>query len=190
MPNFVLICDFLLIVQRWSFGDMKRSLLRGLSTSFRTTESSGIPFIHPVHRRFSMLYNNNRPGELPTESNGERVARVEERMQVLELLFKSYYVDDEIFRSLDYATRRDLANVHGANDRLVANSPISPEKPQLTLNHHQHDDDQQPVDATGFSHLFRNTTPAGESSTTLDDDRESSTHQLRNNGNTPPHDSH
>ncbi|CDH54374.1 hypothetical protein RO3G_02372 [Lichtheimia corymbifera JMRC:FSU:9682] len=178
------------IVQRWSFGDMKRSLLRGLSTSFRTTESSGIPFIHPVHRRFSMLYNNNRPGELPTESNGERVARVEERMQVLELLFKSYYVDDEIFRSLDYATRRDLANVHGANDRLVANSPISPEKPQLTLNHHQHDDDQQPVDATGFSHLFRNTTPAGESSTTLDDDRESSTHQLRNNGNTPPHDSH
>lgn len=167
---------------------MKRSLLRGLSTSFRTTESSGIPFIHPVHRRFSMLYNNNRPGELQNESNAERVARVEERMQVLELLFKSYYVDDEIFRSLDHANRRDLAKVHGANDRLVASTPASPEKPELTLNYHEHD--QEPIDATGFSHLFRNTTPADDSSTTLDDDRESSTHQLRNNGNSTPHDSH
>ena len=91
------------VVQRWSIGDMKQSLLNGLSTNFRTAPETGIPFIHPVHRRFSVL------NALPSaqESERERIARVEERMQVLELLFKAYYVDDEVFRSLDNANRRE-----------------------------------------------------------------------------------
>ncbi|KAI9253375.1 hypothetical protein BDA99DRAFT_519610 [Phascolomyces articulosus] len=95
------------VVQRWSVGDMKRSLLKGLSTNFRTAPETGIPFIHPVHRRFSIL---NAPLSA-NESERERIARVEERMQILELLFKAYYVDDEVFRSLDNANRRETGIV-------------------------------------------------------------------------------
>lgn len=89
------------VVHRWSVGDMKRSLLRGLQHNFKTSESS-IPLVHPLHPRFSM---QNLGADLGYESEGQRISRVEERMQVLELLFKAYYVDDEIFRSLDNANK-------------------------------------------------------------------------------------
>ncbi|KAI9495620.1 hypothetical protein BDB00DRAFT_759883 [Zychaea mexicana] len=43
---------------------------------------------------------------------GRRLASVEDRMQLLELVFKSYYVDDEVFRRLDVALKRpeDVGN--------------------------------------------------------------------------------
>ncbi|KAI9276084.1 hypothetical protein BY458DRAFT_506317 [Sporodiniella umbellata] len=87
------------VVHRWSVGDMKRSLLNGLQSKFKIT-NSGIPLVHPVHHRFSMT--DLSPME---ESESQRVQRVEERMQMLEMLFKAYYVDDEVFRSLDDANR-------------------------------------------------------------------------------------
>ncbi|KAI8333090.1 hypothetical protein BC941DRAFT_401803 [Chlamydoabsidia padenii] len=86
------------VVHRWSMGDMKRSLLRGLQTKFKT--EAGIPLVHPVHKRFS---NNNDFDS--NESETQRISRVEERMQVMELLFKAYYMDDEVFRSLDDANK-------------------------------------------------------------------------------------
>ncbi|KAI8138865.1 hypothetical protein BJV82DRAFT_629048 [Fennellomyces sp. T-0311] len=91
------------VVQRWSVGDMKRSLYKGLSTTFRTTDKTGIPFIGPVHRRFSTI--NLTDPSLLGETEAQRISHVEERMQILELLFKAYYVDDEVFRSLDNANR-------------------------------------------------------------------------------------
>lgn len=89
------------VVHRWSIGDMKRSLLRGLQDKFKTTDAAGIPLVHPVHKRFSVNDFNN----LGYESETQRISRVEERMQVMELLFKAYYVDDEVFRSLDNANK-------------------------------------------------------------------------------------
>ncbi|KAI8080391.1 hypothetical protein BDF21DRAFT_418922 [Thamnidium elegans] len=89
------------VVHRWSTGDRKRSLLRGLQSKFKTTES-GIPLVHPVHHRFSVTDLNNLDYD---ESETQRINRVEERMQMLEMLFKAYYVDDEVFRSLDDANR-------------------------------------------------------------------------------------
>ncbi|KAI9312370.1 hypothetical protein BX666DRAFT_1986808 [Dichotomocladium elegans] len=95
------------VVQRWSVGNMRQSLLRGLSNKFKTSPETGIPLINPVHRRFSVLYDDDRSKDMMTvpESEEERIGRVEERMQVLELLFKAYYVNDEVFRSLDNARR-------------------------------------------------------------------------------------
>lgn len=101
------------VVHRWSIGDMKRSLLRGLQSKFKITES-GVPLIHPVHHRFSVTDFNNL-GDYE-ESETQRINRVEERMQMLEMLFKAYYVDDEVFRSLDNANRA------GALNRMAANS--------------------------------------------------------------------
>ncbi|GAA5799861.1 hypothetical protein HPULCUR_005280 [Helicostylum pulchrum] len=89
------------VVHRWSTGERKRSLLRGLQSKFKITES-GIPLVHPVHHRFSVTDFNNLDYDEPET---QRVNRVEERMQMLEMLFKAYYVDDEVFRSLDDANR-------------------------------------------------------------------------------------
>ncbi|CAO3628351.1 unnamed protein product [Cunninghamella blakesleeana] len=93
------------VVHRWSVGDMKRSLLRGLHDKFKTSEKSGIPLVHPVHKRFSINQPMNGMQNLGLESETQRISRVEERMQVMELLFKAYYVDDEVFRSLDNANK-------------------------------------------------------------------------------------
>ncbi|OBZ81212.1 hypothetical protein A0J61_10739, partial [Choanephora cucurbitarum] len=93
------------VVHRWSVGNLKRSLLRGLHSKFKITES-GVPLVHPVHHRFSVTNLNDLSYE---DSEAQRINRVEERMQMLEMLFKAYYVDDEVFRSLDDANRVDTA---------------------------------------------------------------------------------
>ncbi|RCI04781.1 hypothetical protein CU098_012460 [Rhizopus stolonifer] len=117
------------VVHRWSVGNMKRSLLRGLHSKFKITES-GVPLVHPVHHRFSVTDLNNLHYE---DSEAQRINRVEERMQMLEMLFKAYYVDDEVFRSLDDANRagkfNNLDSARGvplnANDSARFGSPPS-----------------------------------------------------------------
>lgn len=124
------------LVHRWSVGEMRRSLLRGLQTSFKPTDSS-IPLVHPLHPRFSM---NNVPQDLAYESEGQRISRVEERMQMMEMLFKSYYVNDEIFRSLDNATKTVPASTAGS-----PNGPLFPSEKGA---------DVQRSNTGGFSHMF------------------------------------
>ncbi|GAB5594037.1 hypothetical protein Unana1_08937 [Umbelopsis nana] len=93
------------VVHRWSVGDMKKSLLRGLQSNFKT--EAGIPLVHPVHKRFSQQQQGYTPYS-PYEADPDRISKVEERMQSLELLFKAYYIDDEVFRSLDNANKQGL----------------------------------------------------------------------------------
>lgn len=104
------------VVQRWSVGNMKRSLLQGLQSKFKISES-GVPLVHPVHHRFSVTDFNNLDYDEPET---QRINRVEERMQMLEMLFKAYYVDDEVFRSLDDA------NKAGELSRMVDNQQFRP----------------------------------------------------------------
>lgn len=104
------------VVQRWSVGNMKRSLLKGLQSKFKISES-GVPLVHPVHHRFSVTDFNNLDYDEPET---QRINRVEERMQMLEMLFKAYYVDDEVFRSLDDA------NKAGELSRMVDNQHYRP----------------------------------------------------------------
>ncbi|KAI7875341.1 galactose oxidase [Lichtheimia hyalospora FSU 10163] len=125
------------LVHRWSVGEMRRSLLRGLQTSFKPTDSS-IPLVHPLHPRFSM---NNMPQDLAYESEGQRISRVEERMQMMEMLFKSYYVNDEIFRSLDNATK----SVPPGSTAGSPNGPLFPSEKGA---------DVQRSNTGGFSHMF------------------------------------
>lgn len=108
------------VVHRWSVGDMKRSLLRGLQNKFKTTDASGIPLVHPVHKRFSVTDFNN----LTNEPESQRISRVEERMQVMELLFKAYYVDDEVFRSLDNANKAKLGSLRRRGAPAVLGDPL------------------------------------------------------------------
>ncbi|KAI9312371.1 hypothetical protein BX666DRAFT_1866254 [Dichotomocladium elegans] len=153
------------VVQRWSVGNMRQSLLRGLSNKFKTSPETGIPLINPVHRRFSVLYDDDRSKDMMTvpESEEERIGRVEERMQVLELLFKAYYVNDEVFRSLDNA-RRGGGGGGGSNrsgdefERLRRRHV--PQDPERGVNEGLFTSLEKPQHASpstsddGFSHLF------------------------------------
>ncbi|KAI7868837.1 hypothetical protein BDF14DRAFT_1788236 [Spinellus fusiger] len=131
------------VVQRWSIGDMKRSLLRGLQSKFKTTDS-GIPLVHPVHHRFSVSDFRN----LEDETESQRVARVEERMQVLEMLFKAYYVDDEVFRSLESANRAS-----GEDKASSSSRPLFPDSEKVS--HRLPLDKGIDTPSTpGFSHMF------------------------------------
>lgn len=150
------------VVQRWSVGDMKRSLLRGLSKNFRTTDS-GVPFIDPVHHRFSM----QNLASLANETETERISRVEERLQVLEMLFKAYYVDDELFRSLDYANKQySLTDEKPESSTTRQGSSAAAAEPLFMSS----PPDEKITTATparevkdGFSHLFNKRSDSVES---------------------------
>ncbi|CDS11467.1 hypothetical protein LRAMOSA03730 [Lichtheimia ramosa] len=144
-------------VHRWAVGDLKRSLLRGLQSNFKTNESS-IPLVHPLHPRFSM----NNVSNLEYEPDGQRISRVEERMQILEMLFKSYYVNDEIFRSLDYATK---------------SSPRSPTAAEAGTMFPSSEKDSAIARSNtgGFSHMFNNRNSTDSS----DDDDDESRQRLK-----------
>ncbi|KAI9256771.1 hypothetical protein EDC94DRAFT_615656 [Helicostylum pulchrum] len=86
------------IVHRWSIGLMRKSLLNGLRTRF-SYHQVHIPMVQPVHRRFSE--KNITDEGITYESEEERMIRLEERLHMFEFLFQAYYIDDEIFRTLD-----------------------------------------------------------------------------------------
>ncbi|OBZ88226.1 RING finger protein B [Choanephora cucurbitarum] len=142
------------VVHRWSTGSRKQSLLRGLQQKFKTSDS-GIPLVHPVHHRFSV----NEFQNLGQETEAQRVSRVEERMQVLELLFKAYYVDDEVFRSLDNAATIDKSGPNNASQPQFGGvttpstpgttnaNPFFPSSEKLSPHY-------QKEDQNGFSHMF------------------------------------
>ncbi|KAI8069660.1 hypothetical protein BC940DRAFT_332183 [Gongronella butleri] len=128
------------IVHRWSVGEMKRSISQGLVRRFQTLRTP-VPLVNPVHRRFSLLdiqsYGYRHVGPLhgadyegddddddgeksgigenellsPLDNDEGRLTRMEDRLQLLELLFKSYYINDEVFQSLDRAIKRQKRRV-------------------------------------------------------------------------------
>jgi hypothetical protein len=115
-------------MHRWSFGHFRNSLLRGLQTNF-FPEPKPQPIIvreesqrsvHHLHQQLRINTQNLSsldpilvpPTPMDTVrfsglSEGEiRIRLVEERIHLLERLFQAYYIDDEIFRSLDHALHK------------------------------------------------------------------------------------
>ncbi|KAF1797131.1 hypothetical protein FB192DRAFT_1347341 [Mucor lusitanicus] len=141
------------VVHRWSTGSRKQSLLQGLQQKFKTTDS-GIPLVHPVHHRFSV----NEFQNLGQETEAQRVSRVEERMQILELLFKAYYVDDEVFRSLDNAAAVGDQNKNHHHQQQqqfgVATPGTQASANPFFASTEKLSPYQQKEDQNGFSHMF------------------------------------
>lgn len=141
------------VVHRWSTGSRKQSLLQGLQQKFKTTDS-GIPLVHPVHHRFSV----NEFQNLGQETEAQRVSRVEERMQILELLFKAYYVDDEVFRSLDNAAVVNGEKNTNTNQQFGVATPsstgVNSANPFFPSTEKLSPYQQTQVDQNGFSHMF------------------------------------
>lgn len=163
------------VVHRWSTGSRKQSLLAGLQSKFKTTDS-GIPLVHPVHHRFSV----NEFQNLGQESEAQRVSRVEERMQILELLFKAYYVDDEVFRSLDNAAsapnKQQQNHVYQAqtpSTLAVGQNPFFQSSTEKLNPYPQQQQQQQGENQNGFSHMFNERPSRGSISSDVN-----SQHQL------------
>ncbi|KAI8150296.1 hypothetical protein BJV82DRAFT_708020 [Fennellomyces sp. T-0311] len=78
------------VIQRWSIGQMRLSLLQGLVRKFQQ-QHENVPIVHPLKK---------------SSATAERMARLEDRLHTLEQLFQAYYIDDEIFQSLDQAFTR------------------------------------------------------------------------------------
>ncbi|KAI7851843.1 hypothetical protein BDC45DRAFT_204512 [Circinella umbellata] len=75
------------VVQRWSRGQLRMSLLEGLVTNFKQ-QHENVPIVHPLKK---------------TSAAHIRMGLLEDRLHTLEQLFQAYYIDDEIFKSLDQA---------------------------------------------------------------------------------------
>ncbi|CEP17228.1 hypothetical protein [Parasitella parasitica] len=101
------------IVHRWSFGKLRVKLTDRLANYFDRM-GTPVPLVNPVSRRLSTVFKNNAYSSVPGYSYADeeaysqenRVHQVEERLQLMELLLKSYYLNDEVFRSLDQAVKR------------------------------------------------------------------------------------
>ncbi|KAG2228956.1 hypothetical protein BDF21DRAFT_496762 [Thamnidium elegans] len=109
------------IVHRWSFGSLKIKLTDRLANYFNT-KGTPVPLINPVSTRlnnangysyFSNSSNTYIPAEpdVPSAVEGiaeqeNRMHHMEERLQIMELLLKSYYLNAEVFKSLDDAVKR------------------------------------------------------------------------------------
>ncbi|KAF7725759.1 hypothetical protein EC973_009376 [Apophysomyces ossiformis] len=143
------------VVHRWSVGDMKRSLLRGLQSKFNIDEA-GIPLVHPVRQDLNEYQN------MGYEHGTQRISRVEQRMQTLELLFKAYYVDDEVFRSLDNATK--TGQISSAGDRFPSE--------KMNVSPQQNND--------GFTHMFQRRPSSGSFASDANSQRQLNPHEKDN----------
>ncbi|KAI9305320.1 hypothetical protein BJ944DRAFT_265415 [Cunninghamella echinulata] len=148
------------LVHRWSIGELKRSISHGLVSRFQTLKTP-VPLVNPVHRRFSQLniksygYQNIGPlhgggdafddddmekgatehdplAQFDNEEN--RLTRMEDRLQLLELLFKSYYINDEVFKSLDKAIKKDQKRKHDSLSTLSTGYQNAISAPNESLN--------------------------------------------------------
>jgi hypothetical protein len=81
-------------------------------------EDAQVPFINPVHQRFTDVFNKNSDREncmdtssssstplIDKDSIEDRMSRLEARNQLLELVMKNYYLDDQVFLALGHSQR-------------------------------------------------------------------------------------
>ena len=132
-------------VHRWSVGGMRRSLFRGLQSNFKKTDF-GIPLVEPVRPYTANVVQTE-------ENEAQRMVRMEGRIQMLEALLKSYYVDEEVFESVKQA------NLHckdeSLDSSLVMNDKLKVEKMgnNDSTNSWSPSYDDREIDANSFSHV-------------------------------------
>ncbi|KAG1149970.1 hypothetical protein G6F37_000920 [Rhizopus arrhizus] len=132
-------------VHRWSVGGMRRSLFRGLQSNFKKTDF-GIPLVEPVRPYTANVVQTE-------ENEAQRMVRMEGRIQMLEALLKSYYVDDEVFESVKQA------NLHCKDEPLdsplVMNDKLKVEKMgnNDSTNSWSPSYDDREIDSNSVSHI-------------------------------------
>ncbi|KAI8876760.1 hypothetical protein K501DRAFT_279110 [Backusella circina FSU 941] len=112
------------VVHRWTFGSQRRTLTDQLTNQFENLKTP-VPMVTPVHSRFYMT-NNGRtsnstfdamPPDNLEENEEARLQRMEDRLQLMEVLFKTYYINDEIFYQLNEARKHGENRSNSSLDR-------------------------------------------------------------------------
>ncbi|KAG2222924.1 hypothetical protein INT45_013555 [Circinella minor] len=85
-----------------------------LSSEHRMTAAAGT--LSPIAAK-----GTPSTSQIFVNDDSRRLAQVEDRMQLLELVFKSYYVDDEVFQRLDVALKRPEDQANRASRRSIGN---------------------------------------------------------------------
>ncbi|KAI9025797.1 hypothetical protein CLU79DRAFT_854263 [Phycomyces nitens] len=112
------------IVHRWSAGPMKSSVQRNLQGHFNSLYTP-VPFVNPVRQLLTELSPVNEHSideKNVAESqhidykvgtyHQQRMAQMEERVELMEQILKAYYVDDEVFQVLDTIIKQKRAMNH------------------------------------------------------------------------------
>lgn len=120
---------------------------------FHISEVESVPFITPVHQRFSSIqkvnsqqnekpdvrredsetelmatnfYNSSNNEDLENPRSvynltdvGDRLGQLEGRNQILELVLKSYYIDDSIFQELSAGSGKKAQNMERSDSGKV-----------------------------------------------------------------------
>lgn len=152
------------IVQKSSLiPSQKNKKLNELEDYFDISEVQGIPFVSPVHQRYNDIYNKNMSKnkkleeepllkrlDIEQHQTGDptdmchRLEQLEGRNQILELVLKTYYVDDEIFRQLKKFRQRhptssynspitgDLENASDSRFTVTAATSTEPDRLKQT----------------------------------------------------------
>lgn len=148
------------IVQKTSWvKHQKQKKLKQLEDSFNISKVQGVPLVTPVHQRYAEIYSKNAPSdekiqqvneelsimELGVREAGDdsssrdvsdlkyRMEQMEGRNQMLELILKAYYVDDEIFQQLNKA-RAEGGDTYA--NRLSSQSTCNFESHLLKQSYH------------------------------------------------------
>lgn len=130
-------------MHRWSFGHLRSSLMRGLQANFfpNAVVTQGTALVLPVVDKYptvaevsaqpvqgiqplvintknltSYLLPASPVVSFPNSEKDVRMAQIEDRIHMLERLFQAYYINDEIFRSLDNALKNDPSPSMGDTD--------------------------------------------------------------------------
>jgi hypothetical protein len=134
----------------------KKSTPPGLGEQFRIEEAQ-VPFINPVHQRFNDIFKNNSDDVdlmnvssssskplVEKEDMETRMSRLEARNQLLELVMKNYYLDDQVFLALKHAQRT---------------SEEDPKPEKNNSNNHDSDDEDSNRELEYKKLSFRSDTP-------------------------------
>ncbi|KAI8982680.1 hypothetical protein BDB01DRAFT_836117 [Pilobolus umbonatus] len=112
------------MVHRFSNGKFQNKLKDKLKGYFGENEVE-VPMIAPVSRRFKTMKHLKRKSEMheEEETEKEKLRKMEERIQLMEFLLKSYYLDDEVFKYVQEAKEnKDAQEAKEAQDKKKAQS--------------------------------------------------------------------
>ncbi|KAI8139102.1 hypothetical protein BJV82DRAFT_672967 [Fennellomyces sp. T-0311] len=133
-------------VQQLSFGGAKRSLLYNLQDSFHPWASKSVPFVDfsaPLQQGSETTEHASHAIDMPSSANPfndngnqdikqhllnhmEKMEDVNRRLQLMEVVFKYYYIDPEVFNRISRAMEQDLKRENSIvtdDDRSSLTSP-------------------------------------------------------------------
>lgn len=118
------------VIHRWTFGNQRKTLTSQLTNQFENMKTP-VPMVTPVHSRFYMTNNgktsnstfDSMPPDNFEEDEEARLQRMEDRLQLMEVLFRTYYINDEIFYQLNEARKngenRSDSNLDRSDEEIL-----------------------------------------------------------------------